>query len=73
MEKMGSRSITINEEKFNQLLNDVALMKEILFANQTGSEGEITDWVRRELEKARKIPDSELISSEKVKQMILTK
>ncbi|MFH2059388.1 MAG: hypothetical protein ABIJ59_10870 [Pseudomonadota bacterium] len=73
--------MTIDTDKFNQLLhdvafikqhlNDVALIKEILVANQTDSEGELTDWVKKELAEARQIPDSELISSEEVKRMII--
>ena len=68
---METESITINAENFNQLLRDVALIKEILIANRTDSEGELTDWVKKELAEAREIPDSELISSEEVKRMIL--
>jgi hypothetical protein len=40
-------------------------------ANQMDSEGEITDWVKKELAEARQIPDSELISLEEVRRMIL--
>ena len=40
---------------------------------QIDSEGEITDWVKKELAEARKIPDSELISLEEVRRMILNR
>ena len=80
---MKAEPITIDAEKFNQLLHDVALIKqhlndaalinEILIANRTDSEGELTDWVKKELAEAREIPDSELIGSEEVKQIILAR
>lgn len=70
---MESNSITIDAENFNQLLYDVALIKEILIANRNDSKGEPTDWAKKELAEARQIPDSELISSEEVKRMILAK
>ena len=73
--------MTVDAEKFNQLLHDVAFIKQRLndvvlinemgFADKADSEGEITDWVKKELDEARQVPDSELISSEEVKRMIL--
>ena len=41
--------------------------------NKNDSEGELTDWVKKELAEARQIPDSELISLEEVERMILEK
>ena len=60
--------MTIDIERFNQLLHDVALIKEILVANQTNTEGELTDWVKKELAEARQIPDSENISLEELEE-----
>ena len=48
-------------------------VKVILIVNKTDSEGELTDWVRKELAEARQIPDSELISLEELEKMILEK
>lgn len=44
--------------------------KQNLYANQIDTEGEITDWAKKELKEARDAPDSELISSEDVKKII---
>ena len=80
---METESMTINAEKFNQLLcdvalikqhlNDVALIKEILVANHTDSEGELTDWIKKELAEARQIPDSENISLEELEEEIIAR
>jgi hypothetical protein len=55
-------------EDIKKLMIDVALIK-----NAFLEEGELTDWVKEELEEARKIPESECISQEEVKKMILQK
>jgi len=65
--------MTIDIERFNQLLHDVALIKEILVANQTNTEGELTDWVKKELAEARQIPDSENISLEELEEQIVAR
>ena len=65
--------MVVDAKKFNQLVRDVALMKDILVARYADSEGVITDWAKAELAEARQIPDSELLSSKDVKRMILAK
>jgi len=70
---METESIPINTENFNRLLSDVALIKEMLIANQVASEGGLTDWVKKELAEARQIPDSENISLEELEEQILAK
>lgn len=80
---MEAESMTIDTERFNQLLhdvalikqhlNDVSLIKEILVANQTDSEGELTDWAKKELAEARQIPDSDNISLEELEEQIIAK
>ena len=60
----------VNTEDLRQLIQDVAQIKNILLS---GEEVELTDWAKKELAEARKVPDSELLSSEEVKQMILGK
>jgi len=37
------------------------------------TEGELSDWAKKELAEARKIPDSELISHEDIKKEILNR
>ena len=64
----------INQEilnKINQIQIDIEIIKER--TNDDFEEAELTDWAKNELAEARKIPDSELLSSEEVKQMILGK
>lgn len=58
----------ISVEELKQLIRDVALIKNILL-----SEGELTDWAKNELEKARKRPNSEKITHEEVKRRILAR
>jgi hypothetical protein len=60
--------LNTNSRDFKQLINDVALIKNLLMA-----EGELTNWARKELDEARKLPDSENISLEKAKTRILGK
>ena len=65
---MGTDMIKVDVNDLKQLILEVQLIKNILI-----SEGEFTDWARNELREARNVPDSELLSSEEVKQMILAK
>ena len=53
----------ISAEELRQLIQDVALIKNILF-----SEGELTDWAKKELEKAR--AEGETLSHEELKKEI---
>ena len=76
-------SVTIDAEKFNQLLRDVALikkrlddvseLKEIWAGINADDEGELTDWAKKELAEARKIPDSENISLEKLEEQLIAR
>ena len=75
--------MTVDAEKFNQLLrdvafikqrlNDVVLINEVGIANQADSEGEITDWAKKELAKARQIPDSENISLDELEEQLIAR
>ena len=68
---MANETIKFNQEKFNQLVNDVAMIeKHILFCKKD-DEGELSDWAKRELAEARKIPDEELISMEEIEKEFL--
>lgn len=62
--------VTISADKFNKLVQEVTLIREILVAGQTEAEGEITEWVRKELAEARAVPDSENISLEALEKEI---
>jgi len=65
----------ISTEELKQLIRDVALIKEILLFNKSlkDPEGELSDWAKKELIEARKIPISEKISHEEVKKRILAR
>ena len=67
--------IKVNADDFKQLWQDVEMMKSILLSKRPypDPEGELSDWAKKELAEARKIPDSELLSSEEVEQMIIGK
>jgi len=62
-----------NIREIKQLIQDVAMLKEILLStvHRNDSEGELSDWANEELKIARKIPISEFISLEEVKNRIL--
>jgi len=57
---------TLNKD-MDKIKGDIELIKNVL------SEGELTDWAKEELEKARKIPDSENIPLEEVEKRIQEK
>ena len=63
--------MTVPKAKFNKLLNDVALIREVVIANRTDDEGELTDWAKDEFANARKVPDSDLISMDEIKKEFL--
>ena len=65
---MEQEKICINEEDIRKLIQDVALIKNILI-----SEGELTDWAKKELMIARETPVPEGISHEEVKRRIFKK
>lgn len=63
---MDTTTTNVRIEDLTQLRKDVELIKNILL-----SEGELTDWAKKELARARKIAESECVSHEDAKQMIL--
>lgn len=65
---MNSKTTNVKTEDLAQLKRDVELIKNVLL-----SEGELTDWAKSELADARNIPESECISHEDVKKMLLQK
>ena len=65
---MEANTTNVRIEDLNQLKNDIELIKNILL-----SEGELTEWAKRELAEARQVPESECISHEDAKQIILQK
>ena len=72
---MASESVKVNADDFKKLLQDVEMMKCFLLCHRPypNPEGELSDWAKKEVEEARKIPDSENISLEEVERMILKK
>ena len=65
---METQMIKVNADDLRQLIQDVRLLKNVLL-----SEGELTDWAKGELSKARALPDSEYVSLEDVEKRILAK
>jgi len=49
---METKSIKVNEEQFIKLVNDVELIKTLLLPKYD-DEGELSDWAKEELKKAR--------------------
>ena len=52
---MEEQTIKVNENDFRQLVKDVALIKSILINRD--SEGELSDWAKDELKRAREEPE----------------
>lgn len=67
--------MNIDVNDFKRLVHDVEMIKSILLCHKPGPDpdGELSDWAKRELEEARKIPDSENITLEEMEQRILAK
>ena len=72
---METQMIKVDANDLKKLIVSVELMKEVLLSRRMypDSEGELTDWAKKELEEARKIPNSENISLEEMEDMILSK
>ena len=61
----------VNKEilsRLNKIQIDIEFIKENI-----AEDFELSDWAKNELSEARKIPDSECVSHEEVKKMILKK
>lgn len=57
--------------KLNQIQIDIEIIKER--TQDDFEEVELTEWAENELAEARKIPDSECVSHDEVKEMLLKK
>lgn len=70
---MENQTININANDLKQLILDVKLMKEILLSGKLyyDYEGELSDWAKDELAKARETPDSEYVSMEEIEKEFL--
>jgi hypothetical protein len=64
-----------NAREIKQLIQDVAMLKEVLFYNKNlqDPEGELSDWEKKQLKKAREAPESECVPFEDVKNRILNR
>lgn len=62
----------IKHEDIRRLIEDVAMIKDVLLLNSDlkDPEGELTDWAKEQLRVARATPLSEYLSLEKVEQRI---
>lgn len=66
---------SIDKKELRQLIEDVELLKGILLSSvyRKDPEGELSDWAKKELEKARKTPSSKFFPLEEAKKRILQK
>jgi cell division protein FtsX len=64
---------SIGSQEIRKLMEDVALIKKVLFIKKEDPEGELTEWAKKQLEIARKTPSSQYISHEEVKKRIFSK
>ena len=58
--------IKVDADDLRQLIQDVQLLKNVLL-----SEGELTDWAKKELAEARNTPDEEYVSMEEIEREFL--
>ena len=58
----------VNSKDMRKLMEDVALIKNILM-----SEGELTPWAKKELKRARAEPESSYTSHEELKRRIFSR
>ena len=72
---MPSNHVTVPENVLRRLIKDVALIEKNLSSQSTNEdpEGELSDWAKKELARARKTPRSEYISLEEVEKQILAR
>lgn len=58
----------------NEILNQLSQIRvDINFIKNNMNDGELTEWAEKELEDARMIPDSEMVSLEEIENNILSK
>jgi len=71
----GMETKNIKEEDIKQLIQDVAMLKEILFYNKNlqDPEGELSEWAKEQLKKARDEPEEDYVSMEEMKKRVLSK
>ncbi len=65
----------IKHEDLRRLIEDVAMIKDMLLLNSDmeDPEGELTDWAKEQLRIARATPRSQYISHEEVKKQTLAR
>ena len=70
---MNTITLETIQNEINGLIADIEMIKCVLFSHRPGPdpEGELSDWAIKELEEARKTPDSELISMEEIERELL--
>ena len=72
---MANGVIKVRESDFIKVMQDIETIKSILLSQRTfsDSEGELSDWAKKELAEARKTPNSENITLEEMEIMLQSK
>lgn len=68
---MTTNEVALLRKDVEYLKGEVDRLKFII--DDDDDEGELTDWAKKELEEARKVPLSECVSHEEVKKMLAEK
>ena len=63
----------IDPKDIRRLMEDVALIKNVLSIRERDPEGELSQWAKKELKRARKEPESKYISHEEIRRRIFSK
>jgi hypothetical protein len=65
---METQKINVPTEDFQRLMADVEMIKAILLSHRHGPdpEGELSDWAKKQLQKARATPEEEYVSMEEI-------
>ncbi|MEX2017497.1 MAG: hypothetical protein WD876_03415 [Candidatus Pacearchaeota archaeon] len=64
---------SVDTKDIRKLMEEVALIKQVLSIGKKDPEGELTDWAKKQLEIARKTPGHEYASLEEIEKRIISK
>ena len=62
---MKTNTVMLDQTDVAQLIHDVQLIKDVLL-----DDGELTEWAKKELGRARSVSEEELLSMDEVEEMI---
>ena len=70
---MEVETINVSADDLRKLIQDVAMIKEVLMCHRPypDPEGELSDWAKKELKEARNTPEEECISMEDIEKEFL--